>query len=236
MKKQSKINRKVVSKPKNEPIKKPIQSKTTKLNGKNTAAVKDRKWAKLSLDEFINSSASEDNTSSLDDDSIGSDAEDGEEIESEVEDEIDEENEDEIDEEDEDMDEADEDDEEMDEADEDSEDESGDESDDNTAVKKHKKTLDKLKNTDPEFYQFLSENDRELLEFGSSDSEDDERGGQVHELPKPEELEVGSDESDFEDKESAAKRQKNVITQSMVDKWQQELQDPKYNTFYKHFT
>ena len=99
--------------------------------------------------------------------------------------------------------------------------------DETTAVKKHKKTLDKLKNTDPEFYQFLSENDRELLEFGSSDSEDDERGGQIHELPNPEELEVGSDESDFEDQESSAKRQGNVITQSMVDKWQQELQDPK---------
>ena len=84
------------------------------------------------------------------------------------------------------------------------------------------------KNTDPEFYQFLSENDRELLEFGSSDSEDDERGGEIHELPKPEELEVGSDESDFEDKESSVKRQGNVITQSMVDKWQQELQDLKY--------
>nr|SVE85380.1 EOG090X02MG [Daphnia pulicaria] len=207
------------------PIKKPIQSQTKKLNGNNAAVVKDQKWAKLSLDEFINSSESEDNTSSIDEDSTKSDVEAGEEIESEV-DEEDEED-DEIDEEDEDMDEADEDDEEMDEADEDSQDESGDESDDNTAVKKHKKTLDKLKNTDPEFYQFLSENDRELLEFGSSDSEDDERGGQLHELPKPEELELGSDESDFEDKESAAKRQKNVITQSMVDKWQQELQDPK---------
>ncbi|XP_046458250.1 nucleolar complex protein 2 homolog [Daphnia pulex] len=228
MKKQSKTNSKFVGKPKGGPIKKPIQSQTKKLNGNNVAVVKDQKWAKLSLDEFINSSESEDNTSSIDEDSTKSDVEAGEEIESEVDEEDEEDDEDdEIDEEDEDMDEADEDDEEMDEADEDSEDESGDESDDNTAVKKHKKTLDKLKNTDPEFYQFLSENDRELLEFGSSDSEDDERGGQLHELPKPEELELGSDESDFEDKESAAKRQKNVITQSMVDKWQQELQDPK---------
>jgi hypothetical protein len=228
MKKQSKTNSKFVGKPKGGPIKKPIQSQTKKLNGNNVAVVKDQKWAKFSLDEFINSSESEDNTSSIDEDSTKSDVEAGEEIESEVDEEDEEDDEDdEIDEEDEDMDEADEDDEEMDEADEDSEDESGDESDDNTAVKKHKKTLDKLKNTDPEFYQFLSENDRELLEFGSSDSEDDERGGQLHELPKPEELELGSDESDFEDKESAAKRQKNVITQSMVDKWQQELQDPK---------
>ena len=229
MKKQSKINSKFVGKPKGGPIKKPIQTKPKQINGNNATDIKEQKWAKLSLDEFINSSASEDNTSSIDEGSTKSDVEASEEIESEVDDETDEEN-DEIDEEDEGMDEADEDDEEIEEDVEDSEGESGDESDDDTAVKKHKKTLNKLKNTDPEFYQFLSENDRELLEFGSSDSEDDERGGQVHELPKPEELEVGSDESDFEDQESAAKRQKNVITQSMVDKWQQELQDPKYYT------
>ena len=81
--------------------------------------------------------------------------------------------------------------------------------------------------SDPEFYQFLSENDRELLEFDTSDSEDEERGGEVHKPPRPDELEVGSDESDFEDEESSAKRQSNVVTQSMVDEWQQKLQGSK---------
>ncbi|XP_032783473.1 nucleolar complex protein 2 homolog isoform X2 [Daphnia magna] len=222
MKKQSKTSIKFVGKTKREPIKKTTQGKTRKLNGSSAASV-DKKWAKLSLDEFINSSASEENTSSVEDGSVLSDVEkEEEESGSEEEDEMDSGDE-EIDEDDQEMDEEDED---MSEADENSEDESGDDLDEDAAIKKHKQTLDKLKNTDPEFYQFLSENDRELLDFGSSDSED-ERGGQVHELPKPEELEVGSDESDFEDQESAAKRQKNVITQSMVDKWQQELQDPK---------
>nr|SVE73441.1 EOG090X02MG [Daphnia atkinsoni] len=222
MKKQSKVANTVVGKTNGRPIKKSTQGKINKSNG---AAPVDKKWAKLSLDEFINSSASEDNTSSVEDGSELSDVEDteGEESGSEDEEGMDGDDE-EMDEGDEEMDE---DDQEMGEADEDSEDESGDDFDENTAVKKHKKTLDKLKNTDPEFYQFLSENDRELLDFGSSDSEDDERGGQVHELPKHEELEVGSDESDFEDQESAVKRQKNVITQIMVDKWQEELQDPK---------
>nr|SVE75640.1 EOG090X02MG [Daphnia hispanica] len=224
MKKQSKVGNKVVGKTKGQPIKKPTQGKAPKLNG-NSAASVDKKWAELSLDEFINSSASEDNTSSVEDDSVLSDVEDEEKEESGSGDEDEmEEGDEEADEGEEEMDEEDED---MGEADEDSEDESGDDFDDNTAVKKHKKTLNKLKNTDPEFYQFLSENDRELLDFGSSDSEDDERGGQVHALPAHEELEVGSDESDFEDQESAAKRQKNVITQSMVDQWQQDLEDPK---------
>lgn len=227
MKKQSKTSIKFVGKTKREPIKKTTQGKTRKLNGSSAASV-DKKWAKLSLDEFINSSASEENTSSVEDGSVLSDVEkEEEESGSEEEDEMDSGDE-EIDEDDQEMDEEDED---MSEADENSEDESGDDLDEDAAIKKHKQTLDKLKNTDPEFYQFLSENDRELLDFGSSDSED-ERGGQVHELPKPEELEVGSDESDFEDQESAAKRQKNVITQSMVDKWQQELQDPKYVKLY----
>nr|CAG4636846.1 EOG090X02MG [Ceriodaphnia reticulata]SVE72822.1 EOG090X02MG [Ceriodaphnia reticulata] len=165
---------------------------------------------------------SEDNSSSIEDSSA--------EISDAIEDggsDIEEEDEMEEEDEDDDMDEGDEEEDEEDEHSEAEDSEAESDEDENTAVKKHKKTLDKLKNTDPEFYQFLSENDRELLEFGSSDSEDDERGGQFHELPNPEELEVGSDESDFEDKESAFKRQKNVITQSMVDKWQQELQDPK---------
>ena len=216
MKKQTKAGSKV----KTNSLKKTLKSKSPKLNG-NAATAVDKKWASLSLDEFINSSASEDNSSSIEDDSVDSSAEisdaESENDDVEGEDEMDEE-----DEEDEDMEDSDDEEEETDgDSDEDSDD------DETTAVKKHKKTLDKLKNTDPEFYQFLSENDRELLEFGSSDSEDDERGGQIHELPNPEELEVGSDESDFEDQESSAKRQGNVITQSMVDKWQQELQDPK---------
>nr|CAG4650809.1 EOG090X02MG [Simocephalus serrulatus]SVE94125.1 EOG090X02MG [Simocephalus serrulatus] len=196
-----------------------------------------KKWASLSLDEFINSSASEDDSSNNDaisadrdensDGDISDEMDNEEEMEEEEED-VDEE--DEMDEEDESEDGESEDDESEDEEEEmdgDDEDDSSDEFDEKTAVKKHKKTLDKLKNTDPEFYQFLSENDRELLDFDSSDSDDDERGGKVHELPKPEELEVGSDESDFEDKESSAKRQGNVITQSMVDQWQQDLQKPK---------
>lgn len=36
----------------------------------------------------------------------------------------------------------------------------------------HKKSLMKLKETDPEFYTFLKQNDKKLLEFNLSDEED----------------------------------------------------------------
>lgn len=198
---------------------KKLKSEASQSNGKTDS--KNQKWAKLSLDEFINS-GSEDNSSSFEDDTMNSSNEISDD-EGEIEEEFSE-----NDEEEEEIDEEEADDVNMDEEESDEGEDSDGDSDDKTAVEKHKKTLSSLKDTDPEFYKFLSENDQELLNFGSSDSEDDERGGKVHEPPKPEELEVGSDESDFEDAESAVKRQGNVVTQKIVDQWQQELQDPKY--------
>lgn len=38
----------------------------------------------------------------------------------------------------------------------------------------HKHALSKLAETDPEFFKYLQENDKELLEFGQSDEEDEE--------------------------------------------------------------
>ncbi|KAJ3357185.1 Nucleolar Complex 2 protein [Allomyces javanicus] len=53
-------------------------------------------------------------------------------------------------------------------------DEDGDVSDDDAPLTdgaKHQRDLEKLKQSQPEFYQFLLENDKELLEFDGSDSE-----------------------------------------------------------------
>merc|ERR1719330_1807548 len=68
-----------------------------------------------------------------------------------------------------------------------------------TGVKEQKNYISSLQDKDPEFFQFLQENDEELLNFDESDSdgeEEEEKETGVHELPG--QLEVASDESDFE--------------------------------------
>lgn len=78
-----------------------------------------------------------------------------------------------------------------------SEDKSVDDNDDDEAAK-HKKDLLKLKQSDPEFYQFLQENDKKLLNFNLSDDENDDTKV-ADGVPRLNEyLEVASDESDFE--------------------------------------
>ena len=97
-----------------------------------------------------------------------------------------------------------------------------DEEEDNaseTGANKQKNYIASLKNKDPEFYEFLKENDEELLNFDESSSDegdDTEKGEGAHKLP--EKLEVASDESDFED-DSADKPTKSSkkLTQSQVD-------------------
>ncbi|CAD0196039.1 unnamed protein product [Chrysodeixis includens] len=81
--------------------------------------------------------------------------------------------------------------------------ENSDDSEDELSPETHKKSLEKLKNTDPDFYNFLEENDENLLNFdvdsGDDASEkgddDDDEDDKVH---KPGPLQGDSDESDFE--------------------------------------
>ncbi|XP_059060509.1 nucleolar complex protein 2 homolog [Achroia grisella] len=82
----------------------------------------------------------------------------------------------------------------------------------------HKKSLEKLKKIDPDFYNFLEENDENLLNF-DVDSEGDDEDESVH-VPGP--LTGDSDESDFEEENS--KPIKGKITLKQVKQWQTELQ------------
>ncbi|XP_018561160.1 nucleolar complex protein 2 homolog [Anoplophora glabripennis] len=100
-------------------------------------------------------------------------------------------------------------------------------------AKKHKRDLEKLKESDPEFYKFLQENDKKLLDFNLSDegSDDDEQEDKdVKSVHKPSDtLDVASDESDFEDEGDEKPKDESVITLKMLKKWQSEIQTDKSN-------
>ncbi|CAM4672792.1 nucleolar complex protein 2 homolog [Caretta caretta] len=83
----------------------------------------------------------------------------------------------------------------------------------------HKDQLSRLKERDPEFYKFLQENDRSLLNFDDSDDSDEEEKG-LHTLPET--LEEASDEE--EEEEETVKRKKAdfiTVTLKMVEQWKQ---------------
>ncbi|XP_043267395.1 nucleolar complex protein 2 homolog [Venturia canescens] len=92
----------------------------------------------------------------------------------------------------------------------------------------HKKSLMKLKETDPEFYAFLKQNDKKLLEFNLSDEEDKasvDEEDLKHTLD--DNLEVASDESDYEadDADKTAKSSgPTKVTLQLLKKWQEEIQ------------
>lgn len=112
-------------------------------------------------------------------------------------------------------------------------------------VKGHKASLNNLKSIDPEFYKFLEENDKRLLNFeADNDGEDKDEQDDVDDevmsdadgddmVHKPNDnLEGASDESDFgehEDEEEKAPGTGRLITLKLLKQWQGELNQEKVN-------
>lgn len=94
-------------------------------------------------------------------------------------------------------------------------------------VEAHKKSLEKLKQTDPEFYSFLEENDKKLLKFDVSDGDDDEEDVEEKVHVPSGELEVASDESDFESEEKV--EDKGAVNLKLLKKWQVDIRNDKSN-------
>ncbi|GCC23508.1 hypothetical protein chiPu_0001904 [Chiloscyllium punctatum] len=87
-----------------------------------------------------------------------------------------------------------------------------------SSIQEHKEQLSRLKEKDPEFFEFLEKNDQKLLNFEDTDSSEDDENG-LHTLP--EKLELASD--DEEDNEQPTKRTKAgdliIVTTQMVENW-----------------
>ncbi|XP_045459158.1 nucleolar complex protein 2 homolog [Melitaea cinxia] len=100
----------------------------------------------------------------------------------------------------------------------------GSDSEEELSPETHKQSLEKLKKIDPDFYNFLEENDENLLNFEADSDEDasvndEHKDDKVH-VPGP--ITGDSDESDFEDEN--AKVVQGKVTLKMVSQWQAELQ------------
>ncbi|XP_032635850.1 nucleolar complex protein 2 homolog isoform X2 [Chelonoidis abingdonii] len=87
----------------------------------------------------------------------------------------------------------------------------------------HKDQLSRLKERDPEFYKFLQENDRSLLNFDDSDGSDEEEKG-LHTLPET--LEEASDEEEEEEEEMVKRKKVDfiIVTLKMVEQWKQSAE------------
>uniref|UniRef100_A0A7N0TRA5 Uncharacterized protein n=1 Tax=Kalanchoe fedtschenkoi TaxID=63787 RepID=A0A7N0TRA5_KALFE len=87
-------------------------------------------------------------------------------------------------------------------------------------AKEHVKQLQRLQEKDPEFYEFLKEHDKELLEFGDEDDIDDDEGTEVDEEgPDVDCAESGEETEDPNLHEVEDKQSRKVITSAMVDSW-----------------
>ncbi|XP_066526508.1 nucleolar complex protein 2 homolog [Hoplias malabaricus] len=94
----------------------------------------------------------------------------------------------------------------------------------------HKDQLSRLKQTDPEFYKFLQDNDQKLLNFDDTDSSEDEEEKKYHKLPSQLEVATSDDEEPDETVEKKTKKSADKtikVTAKMIEAWKAELKkDP----------
>ncbi|NXH50175.1 NOC2L protein, partial [Dicaeum eximium] len=89
----------------------------------------------------------------------------------------------------------------------------------------HKDQLSRLKDRDPEFYKFLEENDRKLLDFDASDSSEEEEA--LHRPPDTLQEASDKDEDDEDEEEEKVKRKKVSlihVSLKMVEEWKKAAQ------------
>ncbi|CAL1366008.1 unnamed protein product [Linum trigynum] len=88
-------------------------------------------------------------------------------------------------------------------------------------AKGHKDALERLKQKDPEFYQFLQEHDKELLEFDDEDAEEDADNDLEETTIEKDEAVDDDDQLEKEEK----KQSKTVVTIAMVESWTKAVLD-----------
>ncbi|KAF5940420.1 hypothetical protein HYC85_021587 [Camellia sinensis] len=92
-------------------------------------------------------------------------------------------------------------------------------SDSQEKASEHKLQLQRLKEKDPDFFQFLKEHDKELLEFNDEDIDEDIETEMDEEMQEDEETEALDIKHLARTADKEAKSSKNVITSAMVDSW-----------------
>lgn len=116
------------------------------------------------------------------------------------------------------------------------------ESDEEMDEEEHKKQLENLKEKDPDFYKYLSENSKELLEFGESDDEaeadeDDVDAEQAEDDDVDQEIEEDEDEDEDEEEDedlpSKSKKRKRAaveegpseLTRETLQTWEKQIKE-----------